>query len=553
MQNATSFHGTAIAMASRASRGSAAVAKADKPPVEPEKNERLVAFDATKQDLIIDFKSVAEIPFDPQTNGVKVLRSIIYDKGTCCANPDDASKMVIVGEWRRQFSLTLVHFAESTAREPELLLYFVDYGFCKGDLEGVSVETLPLPLCLKKNTYQTDTRLTPIADVAGFEAITLNHAPWSVQLKPTLKHFTFFKHFGVFDYKDMQAYIKSPLLERLDKLVALACEELDKETAAIVRQDKTVGEKQKALFKARLDALCSALKAQPLAGFDKTLDHRITVLKKSQRGLVDAPVWLSTPQAKKLMRGEYHLGSELRPKKLQARFAEAAQAQEEPAVEKSPDAPPKPNDEQGDKSTDIADKERDSDSEEEFPFTEEDQPALGKREARERKSPKVYAPPEPKLKKAKQDVPKSKAKDKDDEGLLINPRTGKLYVKGPYNTGGKGSLKALSKEAKFEKGPSSRDLEELKTIKEKLAVQAGEIKDLKHELAEAISAQHAAEAALKYASQANDEALKGAHAQGKLEVMGEATRQFQLGLQAGASLAGNTSFSFPAMPGPSGA
>ena len=84
-------------------------------------------------------------------------------------------------------------------------------------------------------------------------------------------------------------------------------------------------------------------------------------------------------------------------------------------------------------------------------------------------------------------------------------------------------------------------------------MQAGEIKDLKHELAEARSAQHAAEAALKYASQANDEALKGAHAQGKLEVMGEATRQFQLGLQAGASLAGNTSFAFPSMPGPSGA
>ena len=189
--------------------------------------------------------------------------------------------------------------------------------------------------------------------------------------------------------------------------------------------------------------------------------YKRQTLKKSQRGLVDAPVWLSTPQAKKLMRGEYHLGSELRPKKLQARFAEAAQ--EEPALlENSPDAPPKPNDEQGDKSTDIADKERDSDSEEEFPFTEEDQPALGKREARERKSPKVYAPPEPKLKKAKQDVPKSKAKD--DTESLINPRTGKLYVKGPYNTGGKGSLKALSKEAKFEKGPSSRDLEELKTI-----------------------------------------------------------------------------------------
>ena len=114
--------------------------------------------------MIIDFKSVAEIPFDPQTNGVKVLRSIIYDKGTCCAKPDDASKMVIVGEWRRQFSLTLVHFAESTAREPELLLYFVDYGFCKGDLEGVSVETLPRS-CLLRGPCDTKAAENAAQDV----------------------------------------------------------------------------------------------------------------------------------------------------------------------------------------------------------------------------------------------------------------------------------------------------------------------------------------------------------------------------------------------------
>ena len=173
------------------------------------------------------------------------------------------------------------------------------------------------PLYLKKNTYQTSTRLTSIADVVGFEPLLINQAPWSVHLMPTLKNFTFFKHFEVFDYKKMQLYIKSPLEERLEKLMVLARAELNKETAAILRQDKTVGEKQKALFNARLDALYSALQAQPLAGFDKTLDHRITVLKKSQRGLVDAPVWISTPQAKKLMRGEYQLGSELRPQKLQ--------------------------------------------------------------------------------------------------------------------------------------------------------------------------------------------------------------------------------------------
>lgn len=548
-------------MASRASRGSAAVAKADQPEAQPEKNDRLIAFDATKQDLIIDFKSVAEIPFDPQTNGVKVLRSVIYDKGTCCAKPDDASKMIIVGEWRRQFALSLVHFAESTAREPELLLYFVDYGYCKGDLEGVSVETLPLPLYLKKNTYQTSTRLTSIADVVGFEPLLINQAPWSVHLMPTLKNFTFFKHFGVFDYKSMQLYIKSPLEERLEKLMVLTRAELDKETAAILRQDKTVGEKQKALFNARLDALYSALQAQPLAGFDKTLDHRITVLKKSQRGLVDAPVWISTPQAKKLMRGEYQLGSELRPQKLQKRFAEAEEPEPRTA-QKAPDAPDKPDGEQEGKAPDkgAADQQKDESDSEEFADVE-GQPSIGgKREARERRPAKTYVPPEPepKPKKPKQE----KSKEKQDEidakpspnTLLNNPRTGKPYVKGPYNTGGRGSLKAkeVKLDSKLEK-VHARDLDELKNLKEQLAVRAREIQDLKHEIEKARAAQNAAEAALKYASQANDEALKGAHAQGKLEVMGEATRQFQLGLQAGASLAGNTSFAFPSMPGPSGA
>ena len=66
---------------------------------------------------------------------------------------------------------------------------------------------------------------------------------------------------------------------------------------------------------------------------------------------------------------------------------------------------------------------------------------------------------------------------------------------------------------------------------------------------EARSAQATAESALKYAEQSNQKAMDGAFAQGKLEVMGEATKQFQLGLQAGASLAGNNSFAFPQMAG----
>ena len=40
-----------------------------------------IPFDATKMDLIIDFRSVCSLPHDPDTEGVKALRAITFAQG----------------------------------------------------------------------------------------------------------------------------------------------------------------------------------------------------------------------------------------------------------------------------------------------------------------------------------------------------------------------------------------------------------------------------------------------------------------------------------------
>ena len=69
--------------------------------------------------------------------------------------PTDKGRYVVCGKWWVQPSLTLVHFAESTARaEPELLLNFIDYGFANRVMTGLAVESLTLPLMLEQDHLQ---------------------------------------------------------------------------------------------------------------------------------------------------------------------------------------------------------------------------------------------------------------------------------------------------------------------------------------------------------------------------------------------------------------
>ena len=542
--------------ASRSKVEAAADEQAPEEVVDEEPAEEMRLFDSTKHDLIIDFKSVAEIPFDSHTEGVKALRGIVFDKGTCCVNPEDISKLLVVGEWQQESALSLVHFAKSTARDPELLLYFVDYGYCNSEVGGITVETLPLPLCLKKNTYQSDTRLTPITDVAGFETINHGTAPWSTSLKATLKQFVFFKQFEVFSDKGLEVHLKAELSDILEILMQHARDALNEEVAAIIRQDKSAGEKQKAMFTARLEALYKAMIQGPLQGFDKALTDRITTAKKGKRGLDNAPAWLSTPTSRKLQRGEYEMGSEIKPKKLRrgALFIADQSAAEE--KKQSPPKQPTPEKQSKEKETgESLPREIVDISEEEFDHSSDnEEKAPEQLQKRAPKKTEQFSPVQTSKQRKKEPrmKPKNKETAGDEKRGLINPRNGLPYIKGPYNSGGPGSRGGGGPYPVVKKEPtgaSAQVVEELENLKETSARQASEIVDLQRQLMEARSAQATAESALKYAEQSNQKAMDGAFAQGKLEVMGEATKQFQLGLQAGASLAGNNSFAFPQMAG----
>ena len=67
----------------------------------------------------------------------------------------------------------------------------------------------------------------------------------------------------------------------------------------------------------------------PLAGYDRSLDTRITKLKLGSRGHPEnAPVWLNTPQQKQLLRGDYDLSAvKLQPKCIE--FPESLEAIDE--------------------------------------------------------------------------------------------------------------------------------------------------------------------------------------------------------------------------------
>eukprot|EP00966_Prymnesium_polylepis_P186675 4327344-Prymnesium_polylepis.1 len=85
--------------------------------------------------------------------------------------------MVVDGDWSKQEALCLVHFVPSTKREPEMLLNFIDYGYANPTMNGVSIESLQLPLQIKKNVYQDTPRVTRIENVCGFSIIDAGKAP----------------------------------------------------------------------------------------------------------------------------------------------------------------------------------------------------------------------------------------------------------------------------------------------------------------------------------------------------------------------------------------
>ena len=127
-----------------------------------------ILFDSKTMDLVVDFRAVCSLPHDPDVDGVKSLRAITFGKGKGVHAPKEPGKIYVCCPWKLLHVMGKVYFVPNTHREPELLIGFVDFGFVNPTMNGVSVETLALPLMIKKGVYQDAVRLTKIDDVAGF-------------------------------------------------------------------------------------------------------------------------------------------------------------------------------------------------------------------------------------------------------------------------------------------------------------------------------------------------------------------------------------------------
>ena len=144
-------------------------------------------FDAATTVVVCDLRSLSALPTDPEINGIKCYRALLFVKGFVVHVPNDAGSYATSKSYRMQTSLAVVHFVKATKRRDELLLSFVDMGMLSEMSKGVFVESLQLPLLKSRNIYEETPRFTSVTDVAGFSSIDMGKPPWSTNLKGALQ------------------------------------------------------------------------------------------------------------------------------------------------------------------------------------------------------------------------------------------------------------------------------------------------------------------------------------------------------------------------------
>ena len=394
-------------------------------------------FDITKHDLVLDVRAMTELPFDPDASGVKSFRAFVFEKGKSMHAPGEAGKYIIAGEWFEQWALALVHFIPSTKREPELLLNFVDYGMLSQNNSGISVETLALPLKVAKNVYNDTPRLTMIADVAGFSTIDAGKTPWSTNLAACLKKHPLFVSHDVLMPKHLLEWLKKKTLkQRLLDLEINTRKAINKEVAAMRKQDESQADKIQAIFMARLAKTLESLKALPPQAYD--CDERIIVLKPDDD---QAPLPLTTPLRKKVLEGESELvRTQLVVRSARETFAAppAAATAPTPVVEPIVEEEPLPA--------------PDEDDVDDVPQEEVEATNITILEGRRARLPtNRFADLEPAAKKPKVPASTSSVPEVGWEDM-INPRTGLPYKRAPYSKKEKGLLDLKKLAVKGRKG-----------------------------------------------------------------------------------------------------
>ena len=259
--------------------------------------------DAGLNDLVLDFRTVTELPYCPDTSGVKAFRAFIFQKGKVLHFPGEVGKYLTSGEWYEQWTLCKVFFKPATKRDPELLLSFVDYGMLSNTRLGISVESLTLPLRTKKNVYNDTPRLTQLKDVAGFSSIDPSKPPWSIHLAACLKKNPLFVAHDVLMPKHLKEWlVKKDLGARLNALELITRKHIAHEVEAMRKQDERQAEKTAAIFISGLTQTMARIRALPPSAYD--VEERVFLLGPD----ADAPLpSITTPIRQKVLEGDCDL------------------------------------------------------------------------------------------------------------------------------------------------------------------------------------------------------------------------------------------------------
>ena len=214
-----------------------------------------IPFSSDQYDVALDVKALCGLPWDAQQDGVRAFRLLLFQKGKVIHVPEMFGHYVVDGEWTTQTAIAVVHFKEATKRLPELLITFIDHGMADESQKGISVETVALPLLVKKDTYSSRMKVGPIEDVSGFTPISIGKVPWSLHLHKCLGNLPLTKALAIGRPAHMDKYIGTTLASRIGQLKQIAQGIIDDELVVAMRQDAGVASRRKAALVAKLNAM----------------------------------------------------------------------------------------------------------------------------------------------------------------------------------------------------------------------------------------------------------------------------------------------------------
>lgn len=475
-----------------------ATEEADAPPEAPD-----FGFDAAQHTLVVDLGGLCAIPYDAQSSAIESLRAFRFEKGRAMHGPQ-AGTYAVAGTQETLSTLMRVHFAPATKRKPELVISFADYAMASDTTTGIFVCSLALPLLKRKNVYENTIRYTNIDAIVGFSKINEGNAPWSIHLKPALQklggiHSTF----KLFTSADVAGFIGKPLAERIPELKELARQSLSHVLEGLRRQDKNLAEKQGAHFEAQLQSTVDFLLALPPASYDKPLKERIIEVTEGE-GAQGSQGWLTPSKVGNLLAAEVQAEGLARTAKCKRSISTASAPDR--ASASMPVVP---------EEAEEADGEPDDDAQ------ERDLPAFeGYSLKRVRKQPAHFEFSRSSKKKGA-----AKAKELPE----INPRTGKPWVRGPYEKERKNASGVVLAEAAKAMAPIAVPIVDRSAERETIAKLKAKIAELENKLVKV-------ESELEHEKSQRALCVANARLEVRESMAAELLTKYQQGLHDGANL-----------------